>query len=278
MTNEQFAAFVGATGHVTVAERRSTPRTSPARHRRTCSPARWCSPRPAGRWTCATSASGGPGPRAPAGARPEGPGSSVKRRPDHPVVHVAHEDALAYAAWAGADLPTEAEWEYAARGGLEGADFTWGDEARPGRPDHGQHLGRPGLPVAQHPGERLDPDVARSGTFPANGYGLFDMAGNVWEWTDGLVDDPPPRRRGQPVLRAGRTRAAATWRPATTRPAAVPHRPQGHQGRLAPVRRHLLPALPARGATPTDGRHRHEPRGLPVRRDRSRGTDGRRRT
>jgi formylglycine-generating enzyme len=113
--------------------------------------------------------------------RPEGPASALDGRDDHPVVHVAYEDAQAYAAWAGKDLPTEAEWERAARGGLEGADFTWGDEHTPaGRPMANTWQGA-------FPWQNLATDgyagTSPVGVFPANGYGLFDMAGNVWEWT-----------------------------------------------------------------------------------------------
>ena len=92
-----------------------------------------------------------------------------------------------------------------------GPTFTWGDEARPGGADHGQHLGRARLPVAQRPGSRAGSGRLPVGSFPANGYGLFDMAGNVWEWTRGLVDPPQhPADAATVVLRPGRTRAAAT--------------------------------------------------------------------
>ena len=113
---------------------------------------------------------------------PEGPGSSVKRRPDHPVVHVAYEDAAAYADWAGARLPTEAEWEYAARGGLERATYTWGDDVRPGGRIMANTWDGPDFPW-RSTRESGFLGTAPVGSFPANGYGLFDMAGNVWEWT-----------------------------------------------------------------------------------------------
>jgi formylglycine-generating enzyme required for sulfatase activity len=113
---------------------------------------------------------------------PEGPASDAYTRAHHPVVHVAHEDAAAYAAWAGKELPTEAEWEYAARGGLDGAIFSWGDEFMPG----GRLMANTwhGTFPFQH--ERPDEWLRTSpvGTYPPNGYGLYDMAGNVWEWTD----------------------------------------------------------------------------------------------
>jgi formylglycine-generating enzyme len=112
---------------------------------------------------------------------PEGPGSSLNGRDRHPVTHVAYADAVAYAAWAGQELPTEAEWEYAARGGLDGKIFCWGDELTPkGRPMANTWEGEFPWQNLLHDGyERTSPVKA----FPPNGYGLYDMAGNVWEWT-----------------------------------------------------------------------------------------------
>ena len=113
--------------------------------------------------------------------RPGGPGTTINGRDHHPVVQVAFEDAAAYAEWAGKELPSEAEWEYAARGGLDGAPFVWGDEEVPG--------GKPAANTWQgrFPWENLKLDgyegTAPVGSFAPNGYGLYDMAGNVWEWT-----------------------------------------------------------------------------------------------
>jgi len=183
VTNERFAAFVEATGYVTVAERPLDPAAYPGAPPEnlvagslvftlTSGPvdlrhlSQWWTWTPGASWR-----------------HPEGPGSDVSDRAQHPVVHVAHEDARAYAAWAGAALPTEAEWEYAARGGLEGAAFTWGDEQRPGGRAMANTWDGPDFPwrsTAEDGWVRTSP----VGLFPANGYGLYDMAGNVWEWTD----------------------------------------------------------------------------------------------
>lgn len=112
---------------------------------------------------------------------PEGPGSTLHGRDLHPVVHVAYSDAVAYADWVGKDLPTEAEWEFAARGGLDGATFPWGDEFMPrGRPMANTWQG-----AFPHENLRIDGYERTSPvrSFPPNGYGLYDVAGNVWEWT-----------------------------------------------------------------------------------------------
>jgi len=113
---------------------------------------------------------------------PTGPNSTIDDLLDHPVVHIAHHDALAYAAWVGKSLPTEAEWEYAARGGLHGADYSWGGELAPGGAILANYWrGRfPFSNLREDGGYRTTP----VGSFPPNGYGLFDMIGNVWEWTD----------------------------------------------------------------------------------------------
>jgi formylglycine-generating enzyme required for sulfatase activity len=113
--------------------------------------------------------------------RPYGPRSSLTGLHDHPVVHIAHRDAEAYARWIGKELPTEAEWEFAARGGIDGAEFAWGEEFTPA-----------GNPMANtwqgdFPPENLGTDgyerTSPVGAFPPNGYGIYDMIGNVWEWT-----------------------------------------------------------------------------------------------
>ena len=171
---------------------------------------------------------------------PRGPASSIKKLMDHPVVHVALEDVEAYAKWAGKELPTEAEWEFAARGGLDGAEYVWGDELTPG----GRHMAN--IWQGEFPYRNTLDDgfeyTAPVGSFPPNGYGLHDMAGNVWQWTTdwyqehGKIDSPAARR---PI------RAAATARRASTRAARREDPAQGHQGRLASVRAELLPALPA---------------------------------
>ena len=113
--------------------------------------------------------------------RPQGPGSTINGRDRHPVVHVAFEDAEAYASWVGKELPTEAEWEFAARGGLESAVFAWGDEHLPdGKPAANTWQG-------EFPWQNLKLDgyegTSPVRSFPANGYGLYDVCGNVWEWT-----------------------------------------------------------------------------------------------
>jgi sulfatase modifying factor 1 len=118
---------------------------------------------------------------------PEGPVSSLKGRAQHPVVHVAYEDAEAYAKWAGKELPTEAEWEFAARGGLDAAEFTWGNEFTPS----GKLMANTWQ--GEFPWQNLLTDgyegTAPVGSFPPNGYGLYDMAGNVWEWTTDWYQD-----------------------------------------------------------------------------------------
>jgi formylglycine-generating enzyme required for sulfatase activity len=113
--------------------------------------------------------------------RPYGPRSSISGLDDHPVVHISFRDAEAYAKWAGKELPTEAEWEFAARGGLDGAEFAWGEELTPG----GRHMANiwqgdfPNQNRKEDSFKRTSPVTA----FPPNGYGVYDMIGNVWEWT-----------------------------------------------------------------------------------------------
>jgi formylglycine-generating enzyme len=122
---------------------------------------------------------------------PWGPASDNAQRRDHPVTHIAHEDAEAFARWAGKDLPTEAEWEYAARGGLDGATFAWGDEPTPGGELMANHW--QGDFPWRNTGARGWRGTSPVGLFPANGYGLYDMTGNVWEWTADYYD---PRGAG----------------------------------------------------------------------------------
>ena len=122
---------------------------------------------------------------------PNGPGSSLDGLDDHPVVHVAYNDAEAYAAWAGKSLPTEAEWEFAARGGLDGAEYAWGEEFMPA----GKHAANTWQGL--FPCENLEEDgytrTSPVTAFPPNGYGIHDMIGNTWEWTtDWFSSRHPP--------------------------------------------------------------------------------------
>ena len=120
--------------------------------------------------------------------RPKGPGSSLEGRADHPVVQVAFEDARQYATWAGKALPSEAQWELGARGGLDGAAFTWGDE--PEKPEDAlANFWHGAFPSRADPGYGSTSPV---GSYPANGYGLCDMAGNVWEWTTDWFESRHP--------------------------------------------------------------------------------------
>ncbi|MGF9761873.1 formylglycine-generating enzyme family protein [Microvirga sp. 0TCS3.31] len=181
VTNREFRRFVEATGHVTVAERKPDPRDYPgALPEMLKAGSLVFSPpdypvdlRDWSQWWAFTFGA--------TWRRPYGPKSSIKGLDDHPVVHVAHADAEAYAAWAGKRLPTEAEWEFAARGGLEGAEYAWGDEFAPsGRHRANTWQGAFPFQNKREDGyERTSPVTA----FPPNGYGLHDMIGNVWEWT-----------------------------------------------------------------------------------------------
>ena len=194
VTNAQYAAFVDATGYVTVAERELdpaafegadpadlvpgsmvfTPTSGPVDLRNWRNWWRW---QPGACWR-----------------RPFGPGSAIDDRLQHPVVHIAFEDANAYAEWAGLRLPTEAEHEFAARGGLEGKRFAWGDEAYPdGVAQANSWLGR-----FPYDNQGVG-DAAPVGSYPANGYGLYDMIGNVWEWTSDYYTPRHLRLSDKPV-------------------------------------------------------------------------------
>ena len=197
VTNAEFARFVEDTGHRTVPELAPDPADFPGADPALLVPGsqvftqtpgpvqlvdwtRWWRWQPSASWRC-----------------PDGPGSDYPDRLDHPVVHVGWEDALAYARWAGKDLPTEQEWEHAARGGLEGREYAWGDELHP----DGAVLANTWQ--GRFPWRSDDPDgwdrTSPVGAYPANGYGLHDMIGNVWEWTstrwtplhNGLTPDAP---------------------------------------------------------------------------------------
>ncbi|MGG7466576.1 formylglycine-generating enzyme family protein [Plantibacter sp. YIM 135347] len=195
VTNADFAAFVDDTGYVTVAERPIDPADIPGADPADLVPGalvftptarpvdlgdwrQWWRWEPGAHWRA-----------------PEGPGSSITDRMQHPVVQVSFTDATAYADWAGLRLPTEAEHEYAARGGHDGWRFAWGDEPYPdGVPQANSWIGRfPWDNRGEH-----GPGTAPVGSYPPNGHGLSDMIGNVWEWTSDyyterhvLPDDVP---------------------------------------------------------------------------------------
>ena len=181
VTNRQFRAFVEATGHVTFAEVPPDPKDYPGALPHMLRAGSLVFDPPAhpvdpGDWSQWWTFRFGATWR-----KPYGPGSSIKGLDDHPVVHVAYRDAEAYARWAGKALPTEAEWEFAARGNLEDAEFAWGHEFMPGgRPmANTWHGAFPHENLARRAYKRTTP----VGAFPPNGYGLVDMIGNVWEWT-----------------------------------------------------------------------------------------------
>jgi formylglycine-generating enzyme len=181
VTNRQFRKFVNATGYVTFAEIKPNPNeypgalprmsragslvfAPPKQHVDTLDLRQWWKFKFGASWR-----------------RPYGPRSSISGLDDHPVVHVTHGDAENYAKWVGKELPTEAEWEFAARGGLDGSEFAWGDEFAPG----GKHMANtwqgsfPAENLATDGYERTSPVMA----FPPNAYDIHDMIGNVWEWT-----------------------------------------------------------------------------------------------
>jgi sulfatase modifying factor 1 len=181
VTNQEFARFVRATGYVTVAERKPTAEEFPdappenlvagsvvfSAPNHTVSlnnHYEWWSYIKGASWR-----------------HPEGPASNLKGRENYPVVHVAYRDAVAYAKWAGKRLPTEAEWEFAARGGLAGKLYAWGDQFNPGgKWMANTHQGQ--FPYSDT-GDDGYAGIAPVAQFPPNGYGLYDMAGNVWQWT-----------------------------------------------------------------------------------------------
>jgi len=187
VTNERFQRFVRDTGHVTIAQRRPSPEAYPDAAPELLVAGSTVFVQPGHRvdlrdhylwWRYVPGAEW---------RHPRGPASTIRGLARHPVVHVAWEDVQAYATWAGKELPTEAEWEHAARGGLDGAEYAWGDEFTPG----GRYMANTWQGEFPLRNEQLDGFqwTAPVGSFPPNGHGLYDMVGNVWEWTADWFQD-----------------------------------------------------------------------------------------
>ncbi|HEY7903176.1 MAG TPA: formylglycine-generating enzyme family protein [Casimicrobiaceae bacterium] len=187
VTNTDFRKFVDATGYVTLAERPANAADYPDAKPQLLVPSSVMFKKADGPvdlknhynwWTYVAGADW---------RHPRGPSSSLQGLWKHPVVHIAYEDAMTYARWAGKDLPTEAEWEYAARGGLDGFEFAWGEEMTPG----GRAMANTWQ--GEFPWQNLVEDgyewTAPVGAFPPNGYGLYEMCGNTWEWTSDFYQD-----------------------------------------------------------------------------------------
>jgi formylglycine-generating enzyme required for sulfatase activity len=239
VTNAQFAAFVAATGYRTVAERGLSARDYPDLPPEALVPGSmvFVAPEKGARirnndwWRYVPGADW---------RHPDGPDSSIAGKDNHPVVHVAYADAAAYAQWLGRSLPTEAEWEYAARGGLAGKDFAWGDEQTP----EGVWMANSwqGFFPFDDDGADGHHGTAPVGCYPANGYGLHDAIGNVWEWAtdryrpghsfpDGAADPQGPAAAARTaggevrVIKGGSWLCApnfcARYRPAARQPQEV---------------------------------------------------------
>lgn len=212
VTRGQFKKFVDATGYVSVAERRPDPKLHPdiPADKLVAGSAVFTmaiGENTAGRWQFINGASW---------KTPEGPGSTIDDTLDHPVTHIAYEDALAYAKWSGGDLPTEAQWEFAARAGLDQATYEWGDV----EPDK-QEIPRANTWQGIFPVINRSTDgylaSAPVGCYAPSDYGLYDMTGNVWEW---VKDSLPDRNQG--VIKGGSFLCAdnycARYRPAARHP------------------------------------------------------------
>jgi sulfatase modifying factor 1 len=181
VTNADFRRFIDATGYVTTAERPADPADYPDARPELLAPSSVVFRKPDGPVDLSNHLNWWAYVAGATWRHSRGPQSNLQGLWRHPVVHVAFADAQAYADWAGCQLPTEAEWEFAARGGLDGATYVWGDEYTPG----GRFMANTWQ--GDFPWQNLAADghewTSPVGSFPANGYGLYDMAGNVWQWT-----------------------------------------------------------------------------------------------
>ena len=197
VTNRRFAEFVAATGYVTMAERPPDPRLYQGARAEDLVPGSLVFAMTEGPVDLGDFRNWWKWVRGANWRRPLGPGSSLEGLEDHPVVQVAYPDAVAFARWAGMRLPSEQEWEYAARGGLESAEFEWGDEDPQDTDSPRINTWQGGFPYEN---TGLDGWTRTNpvGYYQPNGYGLYDMTGNVWEWTSTRYQVPPAGGPGRP--------------------------------------------------------------------------------